>query len=102
MKLFSKIFVLTVLVSAQNQPCMDLCGGTADACHELCNDSELWFEDAYELCHDICREGMCTCFRACGCPECCGYSENTLQDEIPLENDKVNASQFLKKRTNWN
>ena len=97
MKLLSKITVFVGLVSAQNQQCMDKCGQATDKCHETCNDFNL-----EEYCHDSCRQDMCLCFRACGCPECCGYSKDTVQNEMPLETDKINVSQFLKKRTSWN
>ena len=91
MNLFSYILIISETF-AQNQPCMDYCGLIVDECHRECNK----YEEENDPCHATCYYTMCRCFSGCGCPECCQYI-NTSEDMF--KSDKIDVSQFLKKRT---
>ena len=113
MKLFFNIAFVSFCISAQNQGCMDRCGREVDKCHQSCNERyakedyepccEEYCDYLYEECHNKWRSTMCRCFKSCGCPECCGYQRNApnLADENVNESEKTEASQFLKRKSDF-
>ena len=113
MKLFFNISLAVICVSAQNQACMDRCGSEVDRCHELCE----YDDEASYYCHEYCHDTMCRCFKSCGCPECCEYwweyveewgedapqydTRKSFADETFQESEKSEVSQFLRKKSNF-